>query len=42
MAGFYVKFNTGLKLIKINETWKDKLNMDNEIGVIYMCLSKTF
>ena len=43
MTGFYVKCNTRLKSVKMNETWSAKLKMGNDTGGVFnMYLSKGF
>ena len=41
-TGFQKNQRTQHALLKMIETWKTKLNVGNEVGVIYMDLSKAF
>ena len=40
--GFWKNHGTQHTLLKMIETWKTKLNMGHEVGVIFMNLSKAF
>ena len=42
LTGFRKNHVTQHALLKMIETWKTKLNMDHEVGEIYMALFKAF
>ena len=42
LTGFRKNHGTQRALLKLIETWKTKLNMGHQVGVIYMDLSKAF
>ena len=42
ITGFWKNQGTQHALLRMIETWKIKLNMGHQVGVIYMDLSKAF
>ena len=41
-TGFWKNYGTHHTLLKMLETWKEKINMGHKVGVLYMDLSKAF